>query len=31
MTIQHLAHAIQEYMPHKEAGAGSVINILSGG
>ena len=31
MTIQHLAHAIQEYLPRKEAGAGSVINILSGG
>jgi uncharacterized protein (TIGR00266 family) len=31
MTMQHLAHAIQEYLPHKEAGAGSVINILSGG
>ncbi|HVC75499.1 MAG TPA: AIM24 family protein [Candidatus Micrarchaeaceae archaeon] len=31
MTMQHLAHAIQEYLPHKEAGAGGIVDILSGG
>jgi uncharacterized protein (AIM24 family) len=32
MTMQHLAHAIQEYLPHKQAGAGGiVVDILSGG
>jgi uncharacterized protein (AIM24 family) len=32
MTMQHLAHAIHEYLPHKESGAaGTVIDILSGG
>src|ERR1700704_6862459 len=30
MTMQHLAHAIQEYLPHK-SGSSSVIDILSGG
>ena len=31
MTMQHLAHAIQEYLPHKEAGAGGIVDLLSGG
>ena len=32
MTMQHLAHAIQEYLPRKTAGAGGiVVDILSGG
>ena len=32
MTMQHLAHAINEYLPHSKAGAGGmVIDILSGG
>jgi uncharacterized protein (TIGR00266 family) len=35
MTMQHLAHAIHEYLPHKESGAsgaaGTVIDLLSGG
>src|ERR1700674_2032330 len=32
MTMQHLAHAIQEYLPHKESGTSSLVgNLLSGG
>jgi uncharacterized protein (TIGR00266 family) len=32
MTMQHLAHAIQEYLPHKESGGSSLVgNLLSGG
>jgi len=31
MTMQHLAHAIQEYLPHKASGAGGIVDILSGG
>src|SRR6202166_536715 len=32
MTMQRLAHAIQEYLPHNQAGAGGiVVDILSGG
>jgi uncharacterized protein (AIM24 family) len=32
MTMQHLAHAIQEYLPHKESGTSSLVgDILRGG
>jgi hypothetical protein len=31
MTMQHLAHAIHEYLPHKASGAGSIVDILGGG
>ena len=32
MTMQHLAHAIGEYLPHKESGTSSLVgNLLSGG
>src|SRR6202049_2208985 len=31
MTMQHLAHAIQEYLPHKESGSSSLVGNLLGG
>ncbi len=31
MTMQHLAHAISEYLPHRESGSSSVVGTLLGG